>query len=692
MSGKPQKLIAVIVCVICLMSNVLNVLALDNTTYTYTVSVDDNWVKTQDAYMPATVYLKGEGLAHPEDLFVFENKLYIADTDNHRIAVFSLADEKLDFFGEDVLSAPRGIYITADGTVYIADSGAQAILIFSSDYKLIKKIEKPDSYLFSENSSFKPKGVAVSSSGNIFVVSEGTYEGIMQFDLKGEFFGYFAANTYKMSFSERIEDLLLNETQKNQLFVRTPRPIENIDISDEDLIYSITRSEEIGTSVSTVSGNGLKMHNMAGINIFASNKDMKDEWNFVDVASGNYGNVFALTDTGLITEYDSSGNVIFSFAGRALENDRSGLFTNAAAIDVDKSTGFVYVLDKERALVQVFYPTDYANYTHEAIKTLESGDYKSSEKIWSDLIRLNSMSQIAHIGYGKSLYYQQKYNEALEHFKIANDVSYYSEAKWELRNVALNRNMPIIICVFLVLLIIFSWKNSRRKKNGGKRLKPFYEPQLYNKGKLSNAVMKVWFSRKMLRHPIDGNYYLQRGQTGSLISASVLYILTFAVYMADFLCRGFIFRMTGSATSLQSLIILFWVPLVLWLAGTYMIGTINDGEASFANIYIGTAYALTPYLYITPFTIALTHLLTLNESFIITLFASTAIVWSAALLVLSVKEMQKYSFSETVKNILLVIFFMIMVVVSVVIIYLLLVSLFDFFREIMEEGVYRVEN
>ena len=354
MSGKPQKLIAVIVCVIFLMSNILNVLALDNTTYTYTVSVDDNWVRTQDAYMPATVYLKGEGLAHPEDLFVFENKLYIADTDNHRIAVFSLADEKLDFFGEDVLSAPRGIYITADGTVYIADSGAQAILIFSSDYKLIKKIEKPDSYLFSENSSFKPKGVAVSSSGNIFVVSEGTYEGIMQFDLKGEFFGYFAANTYKMSFSERIEDLLLNETQKNQLFVRTPRPIENIDISDEDLIYSITRSEEIGTSVSTVSGNGLKMHNMAGINIFASNKDMKDEWNFVDVASGNYGNVFALTDTGLITEYDSSGNVIFSFAGRALENDRSGLFTNAAAIDVDKSTGFVYVLDRKEPWYRSF--------------------------------------------------------------------------------------------------------------------------------------------------------------------------------------------------------------------------------------------------------------------------------------------------------------------------------------------------
>ena len=97
-------------------------------------------------------------------------------------------------------------------------------------------------------------------------------------------------------------------------------------------------------------------------------------------------------------------------------------------------------------------------------------------------------------------------------------------------------------------------------------------------------------------------------------------------------------------------------------------------------------------MYITPFTIALTHLLTLNESFIITLFASTAIAWSAALLVLSVKEMQKYSFGEAVKNILLVIFFMIMVVVSVVIIYLLLVSLFDFFREIMEEGVYRVEN
>lgn len=55
----------------------------------------------------------------------------------------------------------------------------------------------------------------------------------------------------------------------------------------------------------------------------------------------------------------------FSLSARAT-SDRSGHFTNAVAIDVDEA-GNIYILDKERAYVQLFFPTEFANATHEAL-------------------------------------------------------------------------------------------------------------------------------------------------------------------------------------------------------------------------------------------------------------------------------------------------------------------------------------
>lgn len=661
----------------------------DSTTYTYTVSVDDEWVRTQDAYIPATVYAKEIGLTQPGDIFYKDGKLYISDTGNARIAVYSINDDTAEFFGGDELKAPNGLFVTDNGNVYVADADAAAVFVYNSARKLIQTIGRPENELFSDSSLYKPSAVAVSSTGNVFVVGEGAYEGIMQFDAKGEFFGYFAANRYKMTMTERFQDLIFNEQQKDQLFIRTPRPVNNIDISAKDLIFSVTQSDDLnGISYASTADDTLKMHNMAGLNIFSKAGNMKEEWNFTDVASGKYGNVFAVTQTGIINEYDGHGNLIFTFGGRAYESDRNGLFTNASAIDVDDETGMLYVLDTERAMVQAFYPTDFASLTHSAIQALDSGDYEKSEDIWSGLLRLNGMSQIAHVGYGKALFYQQKYSEALEHFKAANDKQYYSDTMWELRNDFLSRNMTFIIIGAVVLvagLYVFS-RLRKKRKAVAVAAAPSSSP-------VSVFFRETFYVKSMIRHPLDGYYYLRRGEHGSVWTATLLYFVAFAVYLIDLLCKGYIFGTVSiNKTNPASLIIMFWVPLLLWLVGNYMIGTINEGEGSVKQIYVSTAYAFAPYILLTPINVILSHALTLNEGFIINLGAIFIIAWTAILFFISVKEIQKYSFSETVKSILLVFFFMIMVIVAVAIVYLLFGQIVSFVKEIFEEGVYRAKQ
>ncbi len=668
-----------------------SVAAMENTTYTYTVSVDDEWVRTQDAYMPAAIYAKEIGLKQPGDLFYHDGKLYLADTGNSRIAVYSVKDFSVEFFGGEELKEPCGLFVTADGSVYVADTKAEAVFCYDPSHRLRQTIGRPESELFSESSMYRPCAVAVSSSGNIFVVGDGAYEGIMQFDAKGEFFGYFAANRYKMTMSERFQDLIYNEAQKEQLFVRTPRPIDNIDISAKDLIFSVTRSDDrVGITYASTSDDTLKMHNMAGLNIFANAGGMKEEWNFTDVAAGPLGNVYAVTQTGIINEYDKQGNLIFTFGGRAYENDRNGLFTNAAAIDLDEESGLLYVLDQERALVQVFYPTDFANLTHQAIAALESGDYESSESIWSDLLRLNGMSQIAHMGYGKALFYQQKYKEALTHFRIAGDVQYYSDTMWELRNDILSRSMVFILVGAALLILALYIRSVLRKKKKVLSEESAVVRELSPAGRFARETAYV---KTMLRHPLDGYYYLRRGEHGSVYTATLLYLLTFAVYVLDLLARGYLFRAVDiNRVNPVSIVIMFWIPLALWLVGNAMIGSIGEGEGSFKQIYIATAYAFAPYLLLTPFKVLLSHGLTLNEGFLIRLGGVFIIGWTVCLFFLSVKEIQRYRFGETLKSIFLVFFFMIMVIVAVAIVYLLFGQIVSFVNEIVKEGIYRAHQ
>lgn len=684
-----RKKLVLLLAVICVMivGALPGLAAGENTTYTYTLSTDDEYIRTQDAYLPGKIYLKGQGLKAPEDLFLKDGLMYIADTGNGRIVKYNPVTEEIATYGEGILSKPGGIFVRDDGTMYVADYGVPAVVVFSPEGEELLRITRPDSPLFSSRTEFKPHNVVVTSEGNIFVVSTGTYEGLMQFSDTGEFQGFFAANQYYGTFLEKLQDLFMTEIQLEKTYTRIPLQLYNIDISDRDLIYSVTQtgSRNLAWSTPTAKNeNAVKLHNMAGNNILSKTQMMADEWNFVDVVAGPYDNCYALTQTGLVYEYDSSGNLVFTFGGRAVSSDRNGLFTSASAIDIDEN-GFLYILDKERMLIQVFTPTDFAVATHRAIYDLESGNYEASEQSWLNVLKLNGMSKIAHIGYGKALFHQQKFDEALEQFEMANYKEYYSESFWEIRAQWLNHNIVWILVAAIALYAVYLVVHLIKKR----RPVPAEGPKEHH-----HRRFKLWddvrYVKTMLRHPIDGYYYLKRGEHGSVWGATILYLVTFIIFLVDMLFRGFVFNYADPKnTPIYTIIIALFVPLFLYIIGNYMVSSINEGEGSLKNVYVAVAYSLAPYIFITPFVIASTYVLTLNEAFIVTLASTVAIGWSAILIFLSVIEIHNYSLWNAIKNVLLTAFFMVMAVVVVAILYLIWGQVIDFIKTLWAEVKYR---
>jgi hypothetical protein len=115
------------------------------------------------------------------------------------------------------------------------------------------------------------------------------------------------------------------------------------------------------------------------------------------------------------------------------------------------------------------------------------------------------------------------------------------------------------------------------------------------------------------------------------------------------------------------------------------VSTISDGEGRVRDVIIGTAYSLFPYALIALPVAIISNVLTLNEIFLYTFSLNIMWVWTGIMLFIMVKEIHNYTFSETVRNVLVTIFTMALFLLTGYILYVLFNQLFDFVSAIIRE-------
>ena len=123
----------------------------------------------------------------------------------------------------------------------------------------------------------------------------------------------------------------------------------------------------------------------------------------------------------------------------------------------------------------------------------------------------------------------------------------------------------------------------------------------------------------------------------------------------------------------------------IWNAANYLISTISDGEGRVRDVVIGTAYSLWPYaLFALPIAL-ISNVLTMNEVFIYSFSLNLVWVWTGIMFFIMVKEVHNYTFSETVRNVLVTIFTMGLFLLTGYILFVLFNQLFDFVSAIFQE-------
>jgi DNA-binding beta-propeller fold protein YncE/uncharacterized membrane protein (GlpM family) len=642
---------------------------------TETLSADGQTIETQTAYMPVGTLMPDAGITNPEDIFSdTKGNLYVADSGTKSIIVADKNGNRVREIGKGILKTPTGIYVDDKEKIYVADYEEEKVFRFAKDGKLEKEFGKPESPLFGKKSSFKPQKVAVDRRGNIYVISEGSTNGMIQLSNEGSFLGYYGVNSTEASFSSFVQKLLTSESKKARMFMKTPPAPDNIALDDQGLVYSVTE----GTTNEVI-----KKLNVAGKNMLF--EDISEEKSLQDIAVDADGNMFVVSSSGEIYEYDSFGNLLFIFGGKDDGTNRLGLFKQPTGITIDPD-GRLYVTDKERGLIQVFESTAFSNQVHKGIALFKEGRYVQSQKYWESVLEMNSSFGLAHSAMGSAYYKQQDYKRALEEYKFANDVYGYSDSFWEVRHAWMQENLETVLFIVMILIVLFYIVKTVDKKKGILD-KPRSSLRAVKKQKLIGELL---FLFQFFRHPIDSFYYLKRKNYASFVSATILYVVLIAEYIYSRFYTGFIYNTVGTEATLLGELLLLLVPLSLFIIVNYLVSTINDGEGRFKDIYIGTIYSLAPFLVFSiPITL-LSNVLTYNEAFVYVFSIRIIYAWCLIILFIMIKEIHNYTFSDTVRNIIVTLFGMVIMLLVVFIVFVLIDQVYDFVYSIIKEAVLRV--
>ena len=386
--------------------------------------------------------------------------------------------------------------------------------------------------------------------------------------------------------------------------------------------------------------------------------------------------------------YSKTGEPIFQFGSYVTNVDIAGLFTYLPSIAVDVN-GNIWAVDGMKGYLQSFKPTEYAQMVYDAMNLYEAGEYEGAMKEWNEVLRLNQMSVLAHNGVGKSYLHAEDYEASLEHFKVANNKDFYSQSFWEVRNEWIQRWMGPILGSVIGLFVISLIVRIIDKKRGGylAAAKRKAGEWIGNLPVLKDMI----YALKTPRHPIDNYYEIRVHRKGSVLAATVIYSLFFIDFMAYKTVKGFIYQSVSvEDMDIGSIVLGFFVLLILFIVCNYLVTSINDGDGTFKQIYMIPAYGLMPAMISLLTVTVVSYLMTYNEAFLLTIVLLIGISWSVITIFLGLQTVHDYTLGETVKSIILTVVFMIIVAVIGIIISIMWNSLYTFLTALGKEIIQNV--
>lgn len=442
--------------------------------YTYSkINSGAKVVASPDTYLPYYVVDSqslGTELLNPSHIATYDNKLFIVNTGknniivtNEKFGIIDVIDGFVNGETEENFASPQGCFVDGNGTLYIADTQNNRIVILDKDYKLVKIIGTPESDVLASDFVFKPQKIVVDSSNRIFVVSDGVYEGIMQFYGDGSFIGFVGSIPVTASPIEILWKKLLSKEQTSKLSQFVPVSYTNIFLDSEEFMYTVSLSTTLAEPIRRLNPGGadvLIRNSLAGTDV--AGDQIGKESQFVAVCADKSNTYYAADSVrSRIFVYDEDGNLLCVMGGSYTGQVGTYKYISSMLL----FGGDLLVVDSQTSVITALYPTEYMLAISEGLKTYRTGLYEESYQSWQQALSYNSNFDLAYSKIGMIEIRKKNYYKAMEYFKLANDQKNYSKAYVKYRSEWYTENLSYIITgILAVVLIIIGLKYFRKKR------------------------------------------------------------------------------------------------------------------------------------------------------------------------------------------------------------------------------------
>jgi sugar lactone lactonase YvrE len=386
-------------------------------------------------------------LNRPEDLFLdSKGFLYVADTGNNRILKMNREGKVLEIITgpkDKPFSKPSGVFVDESGNLYVADTENKRILRRSTLGIYDKTYVKPDSNLLSNDFTFDPSKIFLNSTGYMYIQKSSSF---IMIDEQNRFRGFVGAKEIGFSFQRMLIRLFATRTQRDRITKVQPVSYSNFMIANDGLIYA--------TVGNTAKGQIRKL-NSVGKNLYpdkAYGLNMTDESgkiqhpNFADIAVDENGVITVIDKMSRsVYQYDQEGNMLLMFGA---QGERKGRFMIPSSIVVDNE-GNLYISDSQTGILQIFEPTNFTKTVLKAVNLYNSGAYEEAMKYWEEVLKIDANYSLAHKGMGRLYYKEERWKEAMEEYKLAEDKDGYSKAFKEYRHEIFRKNFVIVFFSFI---------------------------------------------------------------------------------------------------------------------------------------------------------------------------------------------------------------------------------------------------
>ncbi|MBR4073310.1 MAG: tetratricopeptide repeat protein, partial [Clostridia bacterium] len=220
--------------------------------------------------------------------------------------------------------------------------------------------------------------------------------------------------------------------------------------------------------------------NMVGDNLypqkFYGEMVLQDGWrmvqpNFISIAVSNDGIISVLEEKSKqIYQYTQDGTMLNVFGG---DGEVAGFFKSPVSIVVD-SKGSVLVADTSNNTVQRFTRTSFAASIYEAQVAYDNGMYEEAYELFLKAKKVNPNYSILNNGMAECLYKMERYDEAAELYKFADNREGYGKVQAIKRKVFIKEHFGWVCFAILVVVVILIFVVYKLKKYVGLLVRRFY--------------------------------------------------------------------------------------------------------------------------------------------------------------------------------------------------------------------------